>query len=142
MVMLACLAMGGLILGMFFNVYALAVSCVAVVVLNFASAFDVGLSKATLSFALAIIFYKLDISPVSWRRDYLSLKDCIDPYILSLKDCIDPYIVKDDAGKFLKVPVSNKERCERNAPPLASTIRRKDEFNKPRGVARRNKFAS
>jgi hypothetical protein len=49
MVTLACLAMGGLILGMFFNVYALAMSCVAVVVLNFASAFDVGLSKATLS---------------------------------------------------------------------------------------------
>ena len=35
-----------------------------------------------------------------------------------------------------------KERRERTAPPRASTIRRKDEFNKPRGVARRSKFAS
>ena len=59
MVTLACLATAGLILGMFFNVYALAMSCVAVVVLNFASAFDVGLSKATLSFALAIIFLQI-----------------------------------------------------------------------------------
>jgi hypothetical protein len=57
MVTLACLATAGLILGMFFNVYALAVSCVAVVLLNFAS--DVGISKATLSFALAIIFLQI-----------------------------------------------------------------------------------
>jgi hypothetical protein len=55
MVTLECLATAGLILGMFFNVYALLASCAAVVLLNFASAFDVGISKATLSFALAII---------------------------------------------------------------------------------------
>ena len=131
MLTLACLATAGLILGMFFNVYALGVSCVAVVVLNFARRSMSDLVRLHCLSLLLLFFYKLDISWVSWRRDYLSLKDCIDPYI-----------VKDDAGKFLKVPVSNKERCERNAPPLASTIRRKDEFNKPRGVARRNKFAS
>ena len=58
MLTLACLATAGLILGMFFNVYALAVSCVAVV-LNFARRSIVGLSKATLSFALAIIFLQI-----------------------------------------------------------------------------------
>ena len=59
MVTLACLVTAGLILGMFFNVYALAVSSVAVVLLNFASAFAVGISKVTLSFALAIIFLQI-----------------------------------------------------------------------------------
>ena len=44
MVTLASLATAGLVLGIFFNVYALAGSCVAVVLLNFASAFDVGIS--------------------------------------------------------------------------------------------------
>ena len=33
-----------------------------------------------------------------------------------------------------------KERRERTVPPLASTIRRKDEFNKPPGVARQSKL--
>jgi hypothetical protein len=59
MVTLASLATAGLVLGMFFNVYALAGSCVAVVLLNFASAFDVGISMATLSFALVIIFLQI-----------------------------------------------------------------------------------
>ena len=69
---------------MFFNVYALAASCVAVALLNFASAFDAGISKATLSLLLLLFFYKLDISPASRRRDYLYLKDCIDPYIAKM----------------------------------------------------------
>ena len=56
---------------------------------------------------LLLFFYKLDISPASWRRDYLYLKDCIDHR-------------EDDAEKFLKVPGSNKDRRERTAPPLAS----------------------
>ena len=80
MVTLACWAMAGLILGMFSNVYALAVFCVAVVLLNFASAFDVFRSCYLFFYKLLLFFYKLDISPASWRRDYLYLKDCIDPY--------------------------------------------------------------
>jgi hypothetical protein len=59
MVTLACLATAGFMLGMLFNVYALAASCVAVALINFASAFDVGIGKATLSIALAIIVLQI-----------------------------------------------------------------------------------
>jgi hypothetical protein len=55
MVTFAFLVAAGFMLGMFFNVYALAASCAVVALINFASAFDVGIGKATLSIALAII---------------------------------------------------------------------------------------
>ena len=101
MVTLACLATAGLILGMFFNVYALAVSCVAVVLLNFASAFDVGISTAALSFALAIIFLQIG-------------------YFAGLLASGLFIPREDDAEKFLKAPGSDKARRERTAPPRAS----------------------
>ena len=65
MVTLACLAAAGLILGMFFNVYALAASCVAVVLIDFALAFDVEIDQLCCLSPLLLLFYKLGISPAS-----------------------------------------------------------------------------
>jgi hypothetical protein len=110
MVTLAWLATAGLILGMSFNVYALAASCVTVLLLNFASAFDVGISEATLSFALAIIFLQ-----IGYFAGLLASGLFIPQ---RLRRSLHR---EDDAEKFLKVPGSIKERRERTAPPLASS---------------------
>ena len=59
MVTLACLATAGLILGMFFNVYALMASCVGIALIRFASAFDVGIGGAALSIALAFTILQI-----------------------------------------------------------------------------------
>jgi hypothetical protein len=110
MVTLAWLATAGLILGMSFNVYALAASCVTVLLLNFASAFDVGISEATLSFALALIFLQ-----IGYFAGLLASGLFIPQ---RLRRSLHR---EDDAEKFLKVPGSIKERRERTAPPFASS---------------------
>ena len=110
MVTLACLAAAGLILGMFFNVYALAASCVAVVLIDFASAFDVGIGKAALSFALAFI-----ILQIGYFAGLLTSG-------LFIRQRLHRSLHReDDAEEFIRAPGSIKERRARTAPPLASS---------------------
>ena len=58
MITLGYLAAAGLMLGMFFNGYALAASCTAIALAHFISAFDVGIAQAGMSLVGCLVLHQ------------------------------------------------------------------------------------